>query len=173
MPIEWQWLMWRETINVVVDAVQCDRATAAKMIHRHWSEGTLLSNGERDLSRFRFHRKHVLKAWPPSPIAADEPKTTTESEPAPQHKARRRRAEYRGDLAEFMARKGVKLWDRMDPKGIAADYRQDYKKRAEKGDFVPALPDISNRVERIATQVTKIREGMRQQTLVEPVLNVE
>jgi len=72
-----------------------------------------------------------------------------------------------------MARKGVKLWDRMDPKGIAADYRQDYKKRAEKGDFVPALPDISNRVERIATQVTKIREGMRRQTLVEPVLNVE
>jgi hypothetical protein len=63
----------------------------------------------------------------------------------------------------FMARKGVKLMQRMTPKGIAKIYMEDHRSRESLGKPVPKLPNRSNRLTRIASQAEKIRQGMEQE----------
>jgi hypothetical protein len=72
------------------------------------------------------------------------------------------RVVYRGDLAEFMGRRGLKLIRRMDPKDIAKIYIDDHQDRERQGKAVPQLPDQSNWVSRIATQAKKIRQRMEE-----------
>jgi hypothetical protein len=67
------------------------------------------------------------------------------------------RAGYRGDLADFMTRKGLEWCKRTSDQDIVRNYFTNHTNRAKAGKEVPELPDPSNRLSRVAKQVNPIR----------------
>ncbi len=75
----------------------------------------------------------------PEPAAVQLAETPEDGKASERAKPKsRQRAEYKGPLAEWMARKNVQLWERMTPETIANDFKVYCK--AERCDLLPLFP---------------------------------